>query len=129
LLFFNKNLGENSLEVVYQREAVASKGSPFISVFEYCMKDKEINGAKVILKGRYPERGWVENLTCKEMAYVMDGSGKLVVEGKKFLLSKGDLVLILPKEKYYWEGKMTLFVPTTPAWTKEQHRHMEEENC
>ncbi len=120
---------EKKLEIVHRKEAIAIKSSPACSLFEYCMQDKEINGAKVILKGRYPEKGLAENLQCKEMAFVVQGSGKLVVEGREYLLSQGDLVLILPREKYYWEGEMTLFVPSIPAWTKEQHRYLMEENC
>jgi hypothetical protein len=34
----------------------------------------------------------------------------------------GDLVLIEPGEKYFWEGNMDLFIPCSPAWYPEQHK-------
>jgi nucleoside-diphosphate-sugar epimerase len=37
--------------------------------------------------GRYPDAGWVTNLKCKELAYVIRGVGKLVVEGNEVFLS------------------------------------------
>jgi len=33
--------------------------------------------------------------------------------------------LIEPGEKYYWEGKMTMFMPCVPAWYAEQHKEVE----
>jgi mannose-6-phosphate isomerase-like protein (cupin superfamily) len=91
----------------------------------YCFRippgDKDINGAVIELNGRYPDKGSVVNLKCKELAYVIKGSGKLVVEDKEIKLNEGDLVLIEPGEKYYWEGRMTMFMPCSPAWYPKQH--------
>lgn len=49
------------------------------------------------------------------------GSGKIVVEGKEYQFNEGDIFLINPGEKYYFEGNTTLFMPCTPAWYPEQH--------
>jgi len=56
------------------------------------------------LTGRYPEEGLAQNLISKEMAYVVDGGGKVIVEGVEYPVNEGDIVLIEPGEKFYWEG-------------------------
>lgn len=86
------------------------------------MGDKDINGAIIKLNGRYPDRGTVVNMVCKEIGYVIKGKGKVVVENKEIEISEGDLILIEAKEKYYWEGSLEMFVPCVPAWYPEQHK-------
>lgn len=92
---------------------------------EYPLNDKDINVAVIKLNGRYPETGRVMNTVCKELSYIIKGNGKLFVEDKIFEIEEGDVVLIEPNEKYYWEGNFTMFVPCTPAWTLEQHKAIE----
>ena len=75
--------------------------------------------------GRFPQKNWAVNRKCKEMAHVLSGAGILVVEGKKFSLKQDDVVLIDIGEKYYWEGKMRLGIPCSPAWFPEQHEEVE----
>jgi len=89
------------------------------------MEDSDINGAVIELSGRYPSKGQVVNTECKEMAYIIKGSGKLVIEETEYTLKEGDLVLIEPGEKYFWNGNMTMFVPCTPAWYPQQHKEIE----
>ena len=69
--------------------------------------------------------GRVINLKCKELAYIIKGSGRLVVEDKETKLNEGDLVLIEAGEKFFWEGNMRMFMPCTPAWYPEQHKEVE----
>ena len=112
------------MKVVYKRQTKRFKNSEVCTAIEYPLGDKDINGAVIELSGRYPDRGRVINLKCKELAYVIKGSGKVVVEGKEIKLKEGDMVLIEPKEKYYWEGKMIMFMPCAPAWHLEQHKEV-----
>ena len=98
------------------------KNSYSCVALEYPLDDKDINAAVIKLDGCYPERGRAVNTECKEMGYVIEGSGKLVIEDKTVELKKGDVVLIEAGEKYYWEGNLIMFVPCTPAWTPEQHK-------
>ena len=86
------------------------------------MEDKNINGAVIKLSGRYPDKGWAVNEICKEMGYIISGSGKLVVEDKEYELTAGDLVLINPGEKFYWQGDMEIFMPCAPAWSPNQYK-------
>jgi mannose-6-phosphate isomerase-like protein (cupin superfamily) len=64
-------------------------------------------------------------LKCKELVYIIEGSGRVIFENKKINLKPGDLVLIKPKEKIYWDGNLTMFVTSTPAWYLEQHKEVE----
>lgn len=101
------------------------KNGNFCTAYEYPIGDKSINGAVIELTGRYPENGSAQNLVCKEMAYVVDGGGKVVVEGVEYSVNEGDVVLIDPGEKFYWEGDMELFMPCAPAWDPAQYRTVE----
>lgn len=112
------------MKVVYKNQTKKFKNSGVCTAIEYPMDDKDINGAVVKLKGRYPDKGRVVNEKCKELAYIIKGSGGVFVEGKEIKLKKGDLILIEPGEKYYWKGKITMFVPCTPAWNPEQHKEI-----
>ena len=89
---------------------------------EYPLGDKDINATVIRLKGRYPDKGVALNIKCKEVAYVIKGSGKLTVGNKTVELKVGDVVLVDKGEKYFWEGNMELFMPSTPAWYPEQHK-------
>jgi len=93
---------------------------------EYPLVDKDINGAVIHLHGRYPDKGKTVNTKCKEMAYILKGKGKIVVNNKEVKLNAGDLILIYPMEEYYWEGNLDMFVPCTPAWTEKQHKIVSE---
>lgn len=112
------------MQVVYKAETQKFQNSATCCALDYPMEENEINGAVIELSGRYPDTGSVTNLQCKELAYVIRGVCKLVVEGNEVLLSEGDMALILPNEKYFWEGTVTLFITTTPAWTLQQHRQI-----
>ncbi len=113
------------MKIVRKNEVKIFKNSEVCTAIEYPMGDKDINGAVIELSGRYPEKGRTMNEISKEMAYVIKGSGRVVVEGAEARLNEGDLVLIDPGEKFFWEGNMTLFMPCTPAWNPDQHKQVE----
>jgi len=110
------------MKIVKNNQSVTFQNGPTCMAYEYPMEDRDINGSLVELSGRYPIEGQVINEKCKEMSFVIEGNGKLVVEGIEYLLSAGDLVLVNPNEKYYWEGNLKLFIPCTPAWFPGQHK-------
>jgi len=112
------------MKVTHKNQTKEHKNSDVCVAIEYPMGDKDINGAVVKLNGRYPDKGRVMNLKCKEMAYIIKGSGRVVVEGKETRLQGEDLVLIEPGERYFWDGNMTMFVPCVPAWYPEQHKEV-----
>lgn len=107
------------MKIIRKNQTKVFKNSEACTAIEYPTGDKDINGAVIELAGRYPEKGRAMNLECKEMAYVIKGSGKVVVEEEEIKLNEGDLVLIEVGEKFFWEGKMQMFMPCTPAWHTE----------
>ena len=113
------------MKIIRRQESKKVQNSKHCWVYEYPLGDKDINGAFVEMTGREPDEGRVVNLVCKELAYVIHGSGKLEIEGKKISLETGDVVLIEPGEKFFWEGNMTLFLPCTPAWYPDQYKKVE----
>ncbi len=93
-------------------------------VSEYRLDDERIDAAIATIDGRYPDEGWVRNHVSAETAYVVSGSGKVVTEDEEAALEPGDVVLIEPGEKFYWEGKMSLFITCAPAWKYGQYEHI-----
>jgi quercetin dioxygenase-like cupin family protein len=80
----------------------------------------------VTVNGRYPEKGYVVNEVCKEVGYVLSGSGSVCMEGHEVRqLQPGDAVLIQPREKFFWEGTaLEMLMPCSPAFYPEQHKEM-----
>jgi mannose-6-phosphate isomerase-like protein (cupin superfamily) len=113
-----------AMKVVHKNQAVFHENASTCHVFEYPMHDEDINGAVVHVKGRYPLQGLAVNEHCKEMVYVIQGTGKVVVDDQETPLSCGDVLIIAAGERYYWEGDLMLFVPCTPAWYPEQHKYI-----
>lgn len=94
--------------------------------YEYNIEDKDINYCIVEINGRFPSKGKLTNLVCKEMVHILDGEGIIVVEGEIYNLKKDDVVLIHPRQKYYWEGNMRLGSSCSPAWYPEQSKNIGE---
>jgi mannose-6-phosphate isomerase-like protein (cupin superfamily) len=113
------------MKIVRKNETKIFKNSEVCTAIEYSMEDKDINKAVIELIGRYPDKGRAMNEKCKEMAYVIKGSGRVMVDEKEIKLKEGDLVLIDPGEKFFWEGNMILFVPCAPAWSHDQYKQAE----
>ena len=81
----------------------------------------ELNGDKVICAAE-TEKPFAVNKVCKELIYILAGEGKIVFEHKTFEFKVGDALLILPGEKYYWQGQFKAATFSTPAWSAEQHQ-------
>jgi mannose-6-phosphate isomerase-like protein (cupin superfamily) len=113
------------MKIIKKTQTSIHKNSENCTAIEYPLGDKDINIAIIELNGRYPTKGRVVNNKCKELSYILKGSGKITIEDTEIELNEGDTVLVEPKEKYYWDGNMTLVVPCTPAWYPEQHEEVE----
>jgi mannose-6-phosphate isomerase-like protein (cupin superfamily) len=114
------------MKVIKKHQTNRFENSKSCTAIEYPLGDKDINGSVVELDGRYPEKGMVTNSKCKELVYIIKGTGKLVVEESESKLEQGDLALIEPGEKYFFEGNLTMFMPCIPAWYPEQHKEINE---
>lgn len=113
------------MKVIHKNQTEKFKNSDSCTAIEYPLEDKDIDGAVVELVGRYPEKGRVVNLKCKELSYIVSGSGKIVVEGHETVVQEGDLVLINPKERYFWDGNIVMFISCNPVWQIDQHKKVE----
>ena len=114
------------MKYVQAKKAKMISNSPVCHVLEYQIEDKDINTAVVKISGRYPSQGWAINEKCKMMGFVLHGAGKLTTEERVIELSQNDMVLINPNEMYYWEGDMTILLPSAPAWYPEQYQCVAE---
>lgn len=113
------------MKIVHKNQTNEFKNSDACIATEYALMDQDINVAYVEIKGRYPDKGRVTNEVCKEMAYITEGKGRIVVEDEEIELNAQDLILLEPGERYYWEGNLKMVVPCTPAWYPEQHKEVE----
>ena len=113
------------MKVIHKNQTKEFKNSDTCVAIEYPLGDKEINGSIIEINGRYPIKERVVNTKCKELAYIIEGSGKVIVEGKEISLNQGDLILIGSEEKYFWQGNLKMFVSCVPAWYPEQHKETE----
>jgi len=114
------------MKLVTKNKTEEHKNSDACIATEYPWGDEDINGAVVVVKGRYPEKGRVTNEKCKELVFIMEGEGKIVVEGKEIKLKKEDMILIEVGERIYWDGNMKMYVSCNPAWYPEQHKEIEQ---
>lgn len=110
------------MEIVREGETQIVSLASSAQVREFAMSDEDINGAVAEVNGRYPVKGQVVNDRSKEMVYILAGEGVIVVEGKEFGFEAGDLLLIAPGERYFWQGEFRLFIANTPKWREDQHR-------
>jgi len=105
-----------------RNQRISHKNSSICVAYEYPFDDKSINISLVKINGRYPETGQVTNTKVKEIIFVKSGKGKIVINKKAIKLEKEDVILLLPNEKYYFEGKFEFITSCSPAWFEGQHK-------
>jgi len=115
----------NNMKIVYKNQAERFENGKNCIAFEYNTENKDINDALIEVSGRYPEKGSVVNLECKELVYVVKGSGKVIVNEKEISLNEGDIILIESNEKFFWDGQFTLLISCSPAWNHEQYKSLD----
>ena len=112
--------------MIKKENRVEHKNSEKCIAYEYIMNDKDINIADIFINGRYPDTGKVTNEEVKEIVFVTSGEGKIIVEDKEYDLKKGDSILLLPKQKYFFEGNnLQIIAACSPAWWPEQHKNID----
>ena len=114
------------MKIIRKDEAVIGTNSDKCKTIEYSFGDKDIDLGVAVITGRYPEKGYGVNLICKELIYVIDGTGTLNKKDEKIHFKKGDVILIDKGEEYYWDAQCTIAMPCTPAWYPEQHKLIKE---
>jgi mannose-6-phosphate isomerase-like protein (cupin superfamily) len=109
------------VKITRKNQSIERKNSDICLVTEYPSMDDHLNFAIVKISGKYPSTGAATNLECKEIVFVHEGEGSVVVNGSSQPLAAGDVILIEPGERFVWEGEMSLFIACHPAFTSEQH--------
>ncbi len=94
-------------------------------VYEYPFHDKDIDISFAEIHERYPDSGFVLNEKVKEMIFVEEGEGKIMIENREYKLKKDDVVLVLPNKKYFYEGNLKLIISSSPAWYPAQHKRVD----
>lgn len=110
------------MKIIKFEEAEEFNNSDVCKVLEYDFKDKDIDCGVAIINGRYPDNGYCMNEECKELVYVLEGSGTLNKSDEIIDFKKGDAILIDKGEKYFWDANCTIILPCTPAFFKEQYK-------
>ena len=77
--------------------------------------------AVVEMDGVYPETGYSLNDFCTETIYLLEGSLLAEVGGQEYNLTPGDLLVILPGNRYRITGRGKSVDLITPAWDKAQN--------
>lgn len=113
------------MKIVRKAEAKEYRSSANCCGLEFDLGTKDLDGALVKVRGRYPDKGRVRNEVCKLIAFIIDGEGQVIIEGNKFEVKSEDLIVLDKGERYYWNGNFKLFIYCTPVWYPEQHKEVE----
>lgn len=109
------------MEVARLSGSRVKSNSPNCSVREYQTENPDIDIATAVIGGREPSQGVAENTVSTELARVLQGGGSITVDGKRTHIGPGDVVIIEPGEKFFWDGEMKIEIVCTPRWSVDQH--------
>lgn len=113
------------MKIIRKNNAMPGKNDEKCTTLEYSFNDKDIDVGVATITGRYPEKDYCVNTICKELVFVLEGTGSLCFQNEKVDFSKGDAILIEPNEKYYWDTEFCIVSMTcTPSWSPEQYKLM-----
>lgn len=109
--------------LIKKSEAIEFKNSESCTVWEYDFPSENLGLATAFIDGRYPEEGRGTNLKCKQILFVISGSGKIYSEKGEFKINNGDSYFFEEKEPYYIEGnKLLVVIINAPKWQVEQYK-------
>lgn len=117
---------ETNMNYFKKSEAEFYSGDGY-SGMDYPMSDTDINFAVIHINGRSPKTGYQVNTKCKELLYIIEGSGILYLKDNQQVqeFHQGDVIVLQKSECYAFEGNFEAAVPCTPAWTSEQHKYVD----
>lgn len=72
-------------------------------------------------EGVYPEKGYSMNERCTETIYLTSGTLTITVDGEEETMNPGELLMILPGQKYTLRGKGEAIDIITPSWDAKQN--------
>lgn len=114
------------MELIKKESAEVYSGDGY-SGLDYPSLDKDINVGVIQISGRSPKTGYQVNNECKELLYILSGSGILYLKesSQEVKFNQGDVIVIDKKEYYAFDGNFEAVCPCTPAWTSEQHKYID----
>lgn len=91
-------------------------------VFDYPMPNEKIGISYQEHNGRTPLKGWGINKVCYELYFIIGGRAEIFIDNEKEIVTKGDLVIIFPRQKsYIIANNLKLITITSPNWNQEQY--------
>ncbi len=112
------------MQIVRKESAERFEDGTVFDASEYHTSDKDINTARIKIRGRYPVTGFMRNTKVKEIVYIEAGSGGVTINGTSQEVKEGDVVFFGANETVAWDGNFTLITTCTPAWSKGQHEFL-----
>lgn len=82
------------MKISQQYQTKTHKHNENCTVQEYLLNDEHMDAAVATISGRYPETRRVVNQACRELVYVIEGKGNIVVDDIDYPLTAGDVILI-----------------------------------
>lgn len=107
-------------------EAIVHQNSPSCEVREFGSVGA-IDGADIVINGRYPEEGYSVNEVSSFVIRVLGGIGVLAGRDSSANLIEGDVAFVEKGKAYYFEGQnLALFMASTPTWSPEQYSNVDK---
>lgn len=110
------------MKIIEKNRANIFKNSENCEILEYGTESADFSVSAARISGRYPESGYAANSECREIAYILQGSGKITDGETEAEFFTGDMVVIESNEKYFWEGAFSALLVCVPAWNRKQYR-------
>jgi mannose-6-phosphate isomerase-like protein (cupin superfamily) len=84
-----------------------------MKIHEYNLGTKRFSCAMIAIDG---DHGKIKALKSDRIYFILSGKGVFEIAGKKYSVSKGDLLLVPKKTPYNIIGKMRYFLVNSPAF-------------
>lgn len=111
------------MKILKCEDSEVFKNSDVCSVREYSFGDKDLDLGISTIDGRYPSKGYSVNEKSKMIIYILEGKGRIVVDEDYCYFEQGDVIMINPMEKYYWDTEHCVAsIVSTPAWSSLQYK-------
>ena len=110
--------------VIKQDQTVKTSEHDVSTFTEYPFASANLSLGISEINGRYPAEGADVDEAIEQLWYVLDGSGTVTVGDTVYDLAAGDMLHLDKGEQYVIDGQLKLMVASAPAWTPEQHTHV-----
>jgi len=108
---------------VAKSRAQKIKFSKSTTIFSYPSGSKSLSVARIKVNARHPQEDSTQFIEheCDVIFYVIQGSGKVVIEGRSYDLAAEDTITILKGKRYFVEGNLDYIASTSPAYSPNQN--------